>query len=180
MHPVRHIAFTNELRFAKPREEVFEAERPVLTRLPYALPSMMKKNARIGTTIILTAVPSPVANCRKASPVSDSAFFPSSSSRSCSHSPSLSRIGLSQAGKGSPPSGSLRSASGIRRLAVEAFITGALESALRSRGLRTARRFRVTVLCARVTVPALGVRVLPARTAVAAATRARPPAHPPR
>jgi uncharacterized protein YndB with AHSA1/START domain len=25
MHPVRHIAFTNELRFAKPREEVFEA-----------------------------------------------------------------------------------------------------------------------------------------------------------
>jgi uncharacterized protein YndB with AHSA1/START domain len=25
MHPVRHIAFTNELRFARPREEVFEA-----------------------------------------------------------------------------------------------------------------------------------------------------------
>jgi hypothetical protein len=25
MHPVRHIAFTNELRFGKPREEVFEA-----------------------------------------------------------------------------------------------------------------------------------------------------------
>jgi hypothetical protein len=25
MHPVRHIAFTNELRFAKPRPEVFEA-----------------------------------------------------------------------------------------------------------------------------------------------------------
>lgn len=25
MHPVRHIAFANELRFAKPREEVFEA-----------------------------------------------------------------------------------------------------------------------------------------------------------
>jgi uncharacterized protein YndB with AHSA1/START domain len=25
MHPVRHIAFTNELRFAKPREDVFEA-----------------------------------------------------------------------------------------------------------------------------------------------------------
>jgi len=25
MHPVRHIAFTNELRFAKPREHVFEA-----------------------------------------------------------------------------------------------------------------------------------------------------------
>jgi hypothetical protein len=25
MHEVRHIAFTNELRFAKPREEVFEA-----------------------------------------------------------------------------------------------------------------------------------------------------------
>jgi hypothetical protein len=25
MHPVRHIAFTNELRFARPREEVFDA-----------------------------------------------------------------------------------------------------------------------------------------------------------
>ena len=25
MHPVRHIAFTNELSFGKPREEVFEA-----------------------------------------------------------------------------------------------------------------------------------------------------------
>ena len=25
MHPVRHIAFTNELRFDRPREEVFEA-----------------------------------------------------------------------------------------------------------------------------------------------------------
>lgn len=25
MHPVRHIAFTNELRFARPRAEVFEA-----------------------------------------------------------------------------------------------------------------------------------------------------------
>jgi uncharacterized protein YndB with AHSA1/START domain len=25
MHPVRHIAFTNELRFAQPREHVFEA-----------------------------------------------------------------------------------------------------------------------------------------------------------
>jgi uncharacterized protein YndB with AHSA1/START domain len=25
MHRVRHIAFTNELRFARPREEVFEA-----------------------------------------------------------------------------------------------------------------------------------------------------------
>ena len=25
MHPIRHIAFTNELRFARPREEVFEA-----------------------------------------------------------------------------------------------------------------------------------------------------------
>ncbi|HKD33427.1 MAG TPA: hypothetical protein VKB73_08150 [Gaiellaceae bacterium] len=25
MHPVRHIAFTNELRFAKPREQVFDA-----------------------------------------------------------------------------------------------------------------------------------------------------------
>jgi len=25
MHPVRHIAFTNELRFERPRGEVFEA-----------------------------------------------------------------------------------------------------------------------------------------------------------
>jgi uncharacterized protein YndB with AHSA1/START domain len=25
MHPVRHIAFTNEVGFARPREEVFEA-----------------------------------------------------------------------------------------------------------------------------------------------------------
>jgi uncharacterized protein YndB with AHSA1/START domain len=25
MHPVKHIAFTNELRFARPRDEVFEA-----------------------------------------------------------------------------------------------------------------------------------------------------------
>ena len=25
MHPIRHIAFTNELRFTRPREEVFEA-----------------------------------------------------------------------------------------------------------------------------------------------------------